>query len=71
MCDGLFLVPESHQFLMQERISFPQALAESRKFSLSLPEISVDFGLVCKVVCNGTIDLFEREGREAVHDAFR
>jgi hypothetical protein len=46
MCAGLVLAPESHQFLMQEKISFPQALAESRKFSLSLAEISVDFGLV-------------------------
>jgi hypothetical protein len=31
---------------MQEKISLPQALAESRKFSLSLAEINVDFGLV-------------------------
>src|SRR2546430_13874422 len=71
MCDGLFLVPENHQFLMQEKISFPQALAESSKFSLSLAEIPVDFGLMCEVVCNGTIDLFERARREAVHDASR
>ena len=56
---------------MQEAIFLPQTLAEGGKIGLSLSQIGINVVLVCQVVGDSFVHLFQSEGWEAVNRCSR